>query len=751
MPEDFRLVPVANVPEPPQFGGLPVASPIEDGFSLTPVALPRRDPSLKLRMDEQIHRFVDRETRGFFGYQPTLKVVDEDAPVVGQTVVKTGDVDLAADYLGSFQETAKFMMGLNADQAADAMRYAQLVGSGKGATPENVRDIKNLEQAKAIYEAVLPYKRLRAWMENPYRAAASRDSVAMLARIEAAVHQDHAGLVEDASKALADATLNAARGVAQSLKRGGEFLAAHKSKGRLLPVGEWARDVGAAALEIPILQRAPEAPQIEPWSARGMYYNVLGVVPQVGGAVAGTLAAGPVGGAATIVPQIFGPTVEENLAKGDSLDAAVGWGTLNAGGQMALEYVGLAKLTKFFGKALPSGLRALAARPVGAVAVEGLKAAAVEGGTEALQSIAVEKPIEALSQAFREGGSFGEAVQIYQRTLGETLKQGAYEGLMVLPFALFGVGAKMTHIYHTHKVAEFDKSLADRLVAEAQGAPLKTRAPEQVEAFVKQVLGDSTTAPTAVHFQAADLSAAYGGDAQALAADLAPAGVDEAAVVNALAHGHEVVVPLVKWAVADITPEARARLNPIERYRAQGPTNQELANTEAVTLERFKTAVAEAEQEYQKIREEVVLPPELEAQMAVAEKRVGKENARAGFSLVKHFLGAVKNWTKDAMTPEQALRFAVPGGLEVRAPEAVRVPERGVLGVPAAPAQEAAPVVRDVMEDQAAIPQQEWASSEIGAPVQQPEVTVPAGEYATALARRRVNLRALLDCVRGVA
>jgi len=175
----------------------------------------------------------------------------------------------------------------------------------------------------------------------------------------------------------------------------------------------------------------------------GYIEDAIGVGGQVGGAILASVVAGPWAGGTFMGAYIAGATYENLTEQGVEPDRAIKWGIANGIMQAPFEAFGLSKVAKLF-----------KARKALFQAVKDLGFAGLaEWTTEFIQAIP-----ESITDIFAKNPdktALENWTQVY-KDLPKTLKQGMYEGLVVLPWTMFfGAGgiARGVHIDKWEKYA----------------------------------------------------------------------------------------------------------------------------------------------------------------------------------------------------------------------------------------------------------------------------------------------------------
>lgn len=149
--------------------------------------------------------------------------------------------------------------------------------------------------------------------------------------------------------------------------------------------------------------------------------DVTGVAPQIGGALIANAMLPFVGGPAFITSHIFGSTFEQLDEKGVEESRAIQAAMANAIIQTPLEFIGLRKIAGLWNiRGWKNVLKGY------------LSTLFTEGATEILQQVFGESPTTIFGEANLEGGmSNREMFDRWFESLPESIKQGAYEGMVV--------------------------------------------------------------------------------------------------------------------------------------------------------------------------------------------------------------------------------------------------------------------------------------------------------------------------------
>jgi hypothetical protein len=645
-----------------------------------------KDPNLKLTEGEDaFHKFGRALSGGgvtSFFKPNTLEDPKELSQAMGQ-ILSSGDIDLASDVEGGPLTALTSMMKVPERLAADGVRYRNLLRSGENITPEVIATFNDYEGVKKLNDFVESTKktapRFYAWMSDPYQAAASRDSAKVLAGMNALVAGDHAGRVQSLSsgivsggKQAAKTTLTAVKDVTLAASGAASYLTGKHKAPRVAPVID-------AMLASDALKTDEVKPRFDEWSLNSILFDVGQVVPQVassfgafkaasgagklaGLAKAEAQALGQTAGGFAMGAQIYGGTLDDRLAAGDDLNTARAWSLANALLQGKLETAQIGIAMKLFSRAGGSHI----ASPLWGTAKAGALAMGKESGIEALQSAAVEVPIQIMSDAFREGKTLSEAIGIYYDRLPETLKQAGYEGLLVLPLGFGGVAHTMATTHRQYQIAKFDHDMAQRLVAAAEGTPLAKSSPEVMERYVEQILKDNEgTAPDSVFLRGNDLGVLYSENLGKLAEDLAPMGVTKAQLDHAIEHGTDIVIPMAKWAAIQMDPATRGAIAPYTRFRVDGLTQLETAQKDRERGDLLARTLKEKEPEYQKLIQDNKLPRKLQVMREQLIQAHGVHYADVYVAEALAFADTMGQRMPVPMNREDFIDYHIPGGVQI--------------------------------------------------------------------------------------
>jgi hypothetical protein len=174
----------------------------------------------------------------------------------------------------------------------------------------------------------------------------------------------------------------------------------------------------------------PDAKYLE---GAGFWESVVRLGPQIGVQAGLALTTGPAWSAAFMGNQIFGSTYENARAKGASHERSVGAGLMNTALQTPMEYIGIGKFTKFVKTRGPLAQK--------------FKDLIQTMGTEWFTEFAQAYP-EQVANVYAENPDLNmleatwESVNTAEKLMA-TAKQGAEEGLIVLPWTLLGASPRM--------------------------------------------------------------------------------------------------------------------------------------------------------------------------------------------------------------------------------------------------------------------------------------------------------------------
>lgn len=308
--------------------------------------------------------------------------------------------------------------------------------------------------------------------------------------------------------------------------------------------------------------------------------NVVRMGPQVASQVAAFVAGGWAPSLLFAGAQIAGSqyaqlTEDTDIDSGRALLASLA----NAGLQAPLETIGTGTFLKVF-KA--SGL--------GNIAKAGFGAMAAEFVTEWAQAYP-ESLTSLWAEAEARGRDGGDTLNVFFDRLGETTKQGMYEGAVASVYGLLGGSGKMLYEYGRYKTGKADSDFFAALDESAQGSKTRVRLPKAYQNVVEAVTADGPVSHVYVSPQA--MREAMGTDVRDDAAfyQLAETlGLTREHVDRAEALGADVEIPLPLYqthiAGTDISLGIRdsVKFNPddmsiAERLRFEQEIPEQLAAT----------------------------------------------------------------------------------------------------------------------------------------------------------------------------
>lgn len=367
-----------------------------------------------------------------------------------------------------------------------------------------------------------------------------------------------------------------------------------------------------------------------------------------------------------------------------------------------------------------------------------------QGGMEVLQKLPESWTTKWAEEAAK-GGSTGE---IFDRTWARTdltddLKQGVYEGLVVLPMTfLFGVGA-MAHAHQKGIQAQKAVETLKVMAGIADETKIKTNNPTVLEALANTALehaGDQGV--KTVQVSPAALETLFQGDQAGLNEALEKLAItDEYAQAKIADREVEVSVPKM---LTVLNAEQVGALAEDIRPGPDMPTPREVKETAKQRVELQNQALALLKKEgakvlpaqLQNLREQWLREGTFQGRKATA-KEVDSNIALEWAAAQQ----AAKRW---GITPEQWLQTRI-GDVNVAADQNVQPAEGAIYeGAPKEPVFQ----TEDPLTKNEAAP---WVEEEVSLPYNGKDVAFKAGPVLGELNQRETTLAALLKCLTGGA
>jgi hypothetical protein len=571
--------------------------------------------------------------------------------------------------------------GLEPDTAAQVWRQGQEQGVPPSVALRSPEDIRREAEARRLERLAQDAPGVAGWIaEKPERLTVARDELEGLAAIEKFIDAwtpdrrgggTALGLVQRLQQGSTDAFLRApAAGavgyVGQAIAGVGHLYGAldrSMQRGLRAVFGPdlWGDDVElpwflspADILTRPGDQLSAGAQALGvPEERQSLGTDITGGVGQLGGMTAQAIVAPQ-----TLVPGLFGlgasQQANEAIQAGQygtaEADAAVWAG---AGTTAALERFGLEKLlNRIPPKIKNDALRWLADKGV---------AFGWEGGQEA---------VEAVAQDVITAGTFDPSQEIGEG-IGREATVAGTAGAIVR--TLLGVRSPLKPVLE----ASEDAQQLERL--HALGAELKTidRAPEEVEAFVRQVVDRSPGAPTHVYLDATQLVTMFQSANLDPAQEIERLTGDVDGLRLAVAAGGDVVVPIERYVARGLKSPQAEQLRDMARLAPDRASNAELRNLDvdelfagmdtAAAADRADPAVGEdpvavvAGQVRAQLEMAGVEPSAAAAQADLIAQRYATRAARRGKGETALQVYEATNLTIRSNTPGDQLRRTRPG------------------------------------------------------------------------------------------
>lgn len=302
---------------------------------------------------------------------------------------------------------------------------------------------------------------------------------------------------------------------------------------------------------------AATAPQIVGTALAALAARRLGISPAMaGGTFAGSL--------------IAGSTYETGIERGASHTAAMDAALFNAVAQGYLESVGLGKVFGLFGKTTKAGLPGL---------IAGSEALATEWFTEFSQQFLDEAAniyTELNAEKISSKDFPSEFAKRYIDRLPQTMKEGAYEGLVTVPFAVLGAGAAVANAEVRAYMSRQEIEMTRRVQEIMSGTRTWKEAPERLQAFLTHLNRDAGSNTLKKFFiKARDMLTLYQDDRESLKQAAETLGFTEEQVVEAAQRGTDLEGNIETWLSATGS-DANARLQDDVRFSEEGLTLREL-------------------------------------------------------------------------------------------------------------------------------------------------------------------------------
>lgn len=250
--------------------------------------------------------------------------------------------------------------------------------------------------------------------------------------------------------------------------------------GPMYPAQQKTASALSSAAKADALKTDPEYLQ-----SAGFWEDVVRTGPQILSQIATTALTGPVGGTVLMGTQILGSTYEQAIENGVPPERAAKAGLANAIMQTPLEQLGLSKAMKLV--------------KVRGALVQKLKKYGQALGTEWLTEFLQSYP-DAAASIWAEGADKTTLEQASQFAdeFAETTKQGAKEGLTVLPFTALGLGVRQAG--RNRRAANLRKARADRDLVSDQlkpaHAPVTGETPTDIDDAIGLKVEDDPSAFT---------------------------------------------------------------------------------------------------------------------------------------------------------------------------------------------------------------------------------------------------------------
>lgn len=450
--------------------------------------------------------FRDTEAEG--GVEPfrqmLIEMPDEEAL----------DLAVTADR-GHLDWALRTVRGIKPEVAAKVQQVAQIQGIPKDMVFKNQEEASDWQEAFEVIktltekdeEGEYKYPKTLAFMTDPDNAVLAKDDAALLARVEDLAHSFSASPQRYVWEKFKEGGKSFVRGLA---KTGAISLrAVQLGLGMPGPVSLFVRQDREQAFQprdvqfylnartlvekgsdvtfataANLLDGLSKAEILEPdmLAERKGFTKYLGsvaeTVPQFAGVLAATYFTGsPTAGASVMGGYIFGTTYEQLTLQGVPEDLAIRAATANALVQSALEFVALGKWVKWF-KTAP-GSRRLAQELLGVLVTE--------YGTEFLQQFP-EDMTRIYAEESAKGGSVSDIVDRVFDNLPSTIKDGLYEGAVVLPLSLIGAAASSPRAIRHQQHLKSNLAFLTDLGKAVELNKLHKLSPDKHTAFVQTVL-----------------------------------------------------------------------------------------------------------------------------------------------------------------------------------------------------------------------------------------------------------------------
>lgn len=491
-------------------------------------------------------------------------------------------------------------------QGMDPQRTARVIGLSRssGLPPRVVEQhMDELERRQLISDEKLDQiqnqaPKTAALLSDQNFFAVAQNDIDRLAALEGTISQYRPGFWErlgtkweESVQQLDDGIRGFALGALSSYVRGGEW---EEQTFGMQPVGpakflrELAREALAHVQAKHDIETERRGARLLPAEGMAQQYleDFVGASAPILATIGLGAVGGPAAGAAFMGTQIAGGDYLSRKEQGAGDIEAFTSGLADAALQAPLEAFSLGRFFNIF-------------KATGGAQI--LKNVAVAMGSEFTTEFLQKFPedlTEDLALADVRGQDVWEAAGTFLDGLDDTAKAGLYEGLLSLPWAIFGGAGQVVRDYSNLRASEQEQAILDTLTQDLSQTNLAQLDPVLYQEAVR-VLGQGSAIEN-IYIPAPAFAALYGQDLAAQSEVLTSLGISSEAYQSAVSTGDELVVPLGNYAATiAAVPDFAAKIASDRKLSKDGYTRNEWVEAQQALMETYQNTVRLADEETQ--------------------------------------------------------------------------------------------------------------------------------------------------------